>query len=490
MQKKCRLIFLGALLVLASRLTPAPAATIAESGPEELFLSAVDEYHQGHYAATRAILQALAAAYPATDLSAEALLLAAKSLRAEGYYTLSYDKFRTFLLLYPRHPQSSQVVKILKALEAKGPGEDKLALRQKPAIRAVQISILRENSWEEVRQSFRSLYRQGINTVILRVFHNAGDRPHTLAPSSSLPSGVYFESQAAPVMADILGPAAAIAHQEGLALWAWMNTRRADWWPQMELREWSYSPITRSMAYSPGLSPFHPETLGRMRSLYRELARYDIDGILLQDDLNFRQWEGFSPAARKVFRQEGDRELDFYQLIKETPGTQPKANSLFWLWTRWREKKLMEYLEELITEAKEVRPALAIALNIPYETLTHPGAALSWFCLDFYQARQYPIDYFALMAYHRQIQAELKISLPQVLKLLQRARQEMAGALPQSRQALFKLQVIDWTTEEVLPPEEVRAVLETLASGGEVSWALTPYRREVPLGEIMPVAAK
>lgn len=490
MQKKCRLIFLGTGLALWVWFSFAQASEISGASAEEFFLSAVDAYHAGDYAACRALLQTLEAAYPANELSAEVLFLSAKALQAEGYYSLAMVKLRTFLWLYPLHPQTSQVQKALEALKAKESRPGPVASPGQPIIRAAQISILRETSWEEVRQSFRALHRQGINTVILRVFHNAGDRKHALALTNSVNTGVYFDSKGTPVIADLLGPAAKIAHEEGLALWAWMNTRRADWWPDPALREWTYSLKTQTMAYSSGLSPFHGEALSRMRVLYRELACYPIDGILLQDDLNFRQWEGFSPEARKVFRQDGGQELSFYQLIKESPGTRPRSDSLFWRWSRWRQEKLLLYVEELITEAKEVRPALIFALNLPYETLTDPGGALSWFSLDFYTARNYPIDYFALMAYHRQMEKELKIPPKEVSRVLQKAGQEMVRALAHPQQALFKVQVLDWDTEEILPAEEVRAILETLVQSQEVSWALTPYRREVPLEAIVPFIIK
>lgn len=486
MQKKCRRIFIIASLILGSFLTLAQASEIKENLPEELFLAAVEEYYLAHYPACRALLQKLAASPGAFEFSAESLLLAAKSLQAEGYYALAQEKLHTFLLLYPQHPRIAQVQEILKALEDKKSQEDKQSSFRRPAIRAVQISLLRETSWEEVRQNFRSLRRQGINTVILRVFHNHGDRQHALAPPSSVTTGVYFESKSAPVVADLLGPAARIAHQEGLNLWAWMNTRRADWWPDLELREWVYSIKSQQMTYSRGLSPFHPETLSGMRTLYQELACYDIDGILLQDDLNFRQWEGFSPQARKVFRQDQGYALSFYRLIQETPVTKSRSDSLFWQWSRWRQEKLMQYLEELIAEAKEVRPSLLFALNLPYEVLTNPTDALSWFSLDFFRARQYPIDYFALMVYHRQMEKELNLSPQEVVKLLQKASQEMVLALPQPQQALFKVQVLDWDTEEALPAREVKEVLAALLQQPGVSWALTPYRRDVPLGGIIP----
>lgn len=485
MQKWCRLILIIGCWWLVGGWAFAQAQEIPQVSAEEFFLSAVEEYYQGRYSASRARLQALEAYYPASELAPEALFLTAKTLQAEGFYTWAQEKLHTFLALYPRHPQIPEVLKTLRTLEEREPPIDRPGFSQPPAVRAAQISILWENSWEEVRQTFRALRRQGINTVILRVFHNKGDRPHALAVTNSVSSGVYFDSKTAPVVEDILGPAVKIAHQEGLLLWAWMNTRRADWWPDWELREWSYSPKSQHMSYSRDLSPFAPETLSRMRALYRELAVYDIDGILLQDDLNFRQWEGFSPAALKIFYQDQGHPLAFYSLIQEKPGNHPAAGSLFWEWCRWRRQKLLQYMEELINEAKGVRPSLTFALNLPYETLTHPAGALSWFSLDFYEARHYPIDYFALMFYHRQMAKELKTSPEAIKKILRQAGKDMIAALPSPRQALFKVQVLDWDTEEVLPAQEVKEVLEALVQRSGASWAVTPYRREVEVEGII-----
>ena len=67
-----------------------------------------------------------------------------------------------------------------------------------------------------------------MDTLILRVFQNKGDRMYQFV-TPRREEGVYFKTEYAPVVDDILGKVTEIAHRNGLEIFAWMTTRYANY---------------------------------------------------------------------------------------------------------------------------------------------------------------------------------------------------------------------------------------------------------------------
>ena len=72
----------------------------------------------------------------------------------------------------------------------------------------------------------KSLKEAGVDTLILRVFQNKGDRMYKFV-NPHREEGVYFKTRDAPVVDDILGKMVEMAHRNGLEIFAWMTTRYA-----------------------------------------------------------------------------------------------------------------------------------------------------------------------------------------------------------------------------------------------------------------------
>ncbi len=74
----------------------------------------------------------------------------------------------------------------------------------------------------------KELKNAGVDTVILRVFQNRGDRTYPFAVGKR-EEGVYFKTEFAPVVDDLLGKLTEIVHRNGLEIFAWMTTRYANY---------------------------------------------------------------------------------------------------------------------------------------------------------------------------------------------------------------------------------------------------------------------
>jgi biofilm PGA synthesis lipoprotein PgaB len=150
------------------------------------------------------------------------------------------------------------------------------------SLHAAQVSYLPARTYEEAGQEFRRMRKAGFDTVILRVFQNPGDRLYPFVTPRAR-AGVYFLTAEANVVDDILPEliSRASCRTAGLRLDEHAFAADRDPGPaRPPLR-----PGSRRGCCGERLDLFHAEVRRRLLTLYRDLGRYDLDGILLQDDL-------------------------------------------------------------------------------------------------------------------------------------------------------------------------------------------------------------
>jgi len=362
-----------------------------------------------------------------------------------------------------------------------------LAAESPPRLLAAQIMVLEAQTPEELDKLLRQLATAGINCVILRVFQNYNDRPHRLIKPAAA-SGVYFRTKHAPVVADILTPFCRTAHKYKLRVFALMTTRSCGWKVAEDpsCQGYAYDLASDAAVAAYGLNIFSRRVRYWLADLYRDLARNDIDGILFQDDLVLRNTEGVSPEAKAAFFQDTGRRLEpkkLYQGITKYKGryVAQRYTELFWSWCRWKNKKLLDLADMLRRAAKEENPRLRFGLNIYYETVVEPENGLAWYSQDLKAAVERRFDYYALMAYKRQIEAELGIKPEQALMVLEEMAKDMLQVVGEPQRVWFKLQVKDWRTRKPISPAEIELMLKAATSVGPVSLAYVPHEGNPPL---------
>jgi biofilm PGA synthesis lipoprotein PgaB len=349
-----------------------------------------------------------------------------------------------------------------------------------PRIRAAQVSYLASRNYPQVAAEFARMRRTGFDTVILRVFQRPGDRFYPFVEAQA-PAGVYFATDAAPVVADVLGSLVTLAHAAGLKVFAWMTTLST---PLAESEAWRgrrYDPNTGRIVPNEALDPFRPEVRQRLMTLYGDLAQYDIDGVLLQDDLVLRQTEGFSSAAlggclRDVGRIFSPRELFVSEYRSEDGRVRiGRVGESFQEWASWKNRRLLQLAADVRQAARKVRPELPFALNLPYEVLTAPRQALAWFSQDFNRASEADFEYLAIMAYHRQMSAELSVPVEEAIaKVGEMALSGVRDSRDPAR-LLLKLQTRDFVSARQVGAAELHDILRSVKPAGKLSLAFFPY---------------
>ncbi|MFV1951675.1 MAG: poly-beta-1,6-N-acetyl-D-glucosamine N-deacetylase PgaB [Nitrospinota bacterium] len=356
-----------------------------------------------------------------------------------------------------------------------------------PPIHAAQVPTFQCKTLYEVENKIKEMKRSGVDTIIVRVFQNDGDRFYSFADRNNR-VGVYFKTPHAPLVDDILGDLVEIAHRNRMKIFAWMTTRRCDWkiYERPDLRGYKYDIESGGIIPTNGLNIFNKEVQRYLRDIYIDLAAYDIDGILFQDDLILRHTEGYSQEAVNLYMTESGHRVnpnDMFRGIYEKSGKYfvsyytPK----FWIWAKWKNRQILNLVEAMMGSARSVNPDLKFALNLYYETITDPKNALAWLSQDMNAALKCNFDYYSLMAYHRQIKKELQLSNKELYIFLKDMTTKMIDLIDNPNKILMKVQVVDWDTNIPIPHREIDKVFESITSQGRVSLAFTPVTKYLPL---------
>jgi len=342
---------------------------------------------------------------------------------------------------------------------------------------AGQIFFVEGSSPAEIEEYLKGIKEDGINTILLRVFQNRGDRPHPIASDRRLP-GVYFQTDHAPVIGDLLKLVVDVAHRHKIKVFAWMSTRHCDWQldRNSDWRDIRFNPRSQRLEYVDYLDLYNSEVVDYLIHLYRDLARYPIDGIIFQDDLISKNTEGYSLSARKLYLQRFGKSLqpDTMYVINRDSISYTQD---FWQWVTWKNQYLLSFADTLRKACREANPALQFSVNIYYDTLYDPRNALAWLSQDLNSLFSSDFDYYSVMSYHRQIRRELSLSMSQTLSLLTDMMNQLDNSLVDKSKIVMKLQMKDWTTGESIPLAELNDVLQIFLQNNKVGIALVPYTR-------------
>ncbi len=356
---------------------------------------------------------------------------------------------------------------------------------------AAQVLLFGCQDHADVEACIKKLKRAGVNTLIVRAFQNRGDAPYRFSkPRCS--EGVYFQTKHAPVVAPLLPRLVWIGHRHGLKVFAWMETRKMPLrHPDPEgARAIGYSFETGTLEPLGMWSIFDEVVQQKLVDLYEDAVRSGIDGILIQDDLVMRHCEDFSPKAVALFEKETGKVLEpeaLYQApFKDSYGRWcvSRYTDTFWEWSRWKNEKLLKIANKLIQASRAANPQIEFAMNFMYESVTDPKNALAWLSQSLVGSTKLPIDFYAIMAYHRQIKNELNLTDEGTYEKISNMTANALKLINDPNKVLMKVQLKDWSTGRQVPAVEADEVFRRINAKGRVSLAFIPYSAKARLDVI------
>ena len=358
-------------------------------------------------------------------------------------------------------------------------GEIFLQVPQHNAVNAAQVFVLDEIYKNNVGAFFKEAKAKGVDTVFFRVFHNSGDRAH-FGISPQCKSGVYFKTDALCTVNDILAPVAKAAHLHGIKIYAWMATRSLT-----ELK----SSDNLSLAFSAdgnvvsgyGANIFKQDVRSKLITLFKDLASYDIDGILFQDDFIIKYTEGADDEAKSLFLADTGLVAapeTFFKGTKEYNGKKVFSGfkDEFYIWANWKARHMSNLFRELKVAAKSVNPSLSFAANIYYETPLYPEQGLAWYSQKIPYLLDAGADYLAVMGYHEQIGKELNRNLPDSAAFVGNIASYGAKAVDgNSARVIMKLQTSSFfKSGEPVSLKDFNAVCDAVRKTKGISVAVVP----------------
>ena len=352
-----------------------------------------------------------------------------------------------------------------------------------------QVLLFSSKTESGLNEEMERIAATGADTVIVRVFHNGGDRFYPfITPRAD--KGVYFETDRAPVVADALTPMIRAARKNGLRIWAWMTTRYAVWGDD-RYRLFAYDFSKKMIVPAFGRDLFDDREVADLVGLYQDLAAYDIDGVLFQDDLILKHNEGMGESAERLFGHPIRPETFYINPYRSPDGSKYYAEEYtdpFWEWSRFKASRLAAVVQAIIEGARKVRPDLTFAVNLSYESVVRPEKALAWLSQDINTFTAGGTDYVFIMAYHRQIMKEKGLSDPDAADaLLAEIASRAVPVVGDPSRIGIKLQVMDWDTGKPISREELRRTASSLGRIDTISLVFVPYVQDAPFAEIQGI---
>jgi hypothetical protein len=289
------------------------------------------------------------------------------------------------------------------------------------------------------------LQTEGFAKVILRVFSD--DEKN---------GGLYFVNSTFKTVRPVLDHWAPAFSRGEVGLWAWMGGRYFSWLKDSRYLDSKWQNGQRRII--PKLDLFNPDAEQIIADMFKQLAEKPIRGILIQDDLALLRSEGFSNWGEAYFTRATGLSADA-RLMLRSGSAHNQA------WERLKCERVTQLLGKIVQTCKAVNPQIKIGMNIHYETPRAPGQARSWYAFDTAAVDATGVDLFYLMAYHRQIKAEMKLGEGDnriYFRLMLEAALRLWGP-----KLVVKLQVRDWKNSELLPFAELKTYYDLIPAGVE-----------------------
>ena len=347
-------------------------------------------------------------------------------------------------------------------------------------INGVQIFVLDKEYEKDLDGFFKKLSEKGINTVFFRAFHNEKDRPH-LNATLNCSSGVYFKTDHACVVNDMLPKIIHYGHKYNMKVYGWMATRSLSFLKTEDNMSLSLNPNGgNSIGY--GANIFKENVRNSILNLFRDLAKTNVDGILFQDDFILKYNEGSDKFASELFEKETGisvKQENFFGNIKQYNNKLvfSKYTDLFYLWASWKTIHLANLFKEIKFAVKSINPKIKIAANVYYETPMDDKAAVSWYSQNLNVLKKAGADYYAIMGYVEQIQSEKKLDFYEALQYIGRIVKNAIKVMEKDKGVIIKLQSKSFKDGSHLSKIEYHQLCNEIKKNGNVSFVVVPVNK-------------
>ncbi|MGA1862569.1 hypothetical protein OWM07_06770 [Deferribacter thermophilus] len=327
----------------------------------------------------------------------------------------------------------------------------------------VQVFNLSKEYYKNLDYYFKTLKSKGVNAVFIRVFQNKGDRYH-YGIKSICESGVYFKTDQACTVYDILPEFIEYGKKYNIKIFAWMGTRKLTFFiDKYGVSEtFKLNKVSKRVGY--GADVFRKEVYNDLKNLFLDLAKYEIDGVLLQDDFILRIDESSSVFTLNNFNTDYDVYLDGELNVNEIPD----------LFFSWKTEALSDLLNDIKWDMKKINPKLKFAVNIYYETLIDKKKGERWYGQSIENYNKKGFSYFANMLYSEQVKKEMNFNNKEYLSFLDNTLKKWTNLLDNAHRFIAKIQIRRFDNKQPIDKKFFNNVCN-LVKKYDVSYILVPF---------------
>lgn len=303
--------------------------------------------------------------------------------------------------------------------------------------------------YSKLEKFFAALKDGGANTVIIG------------PAAGSVPEG------------DVLTNIVYLAHASGLKIFFVLPAR--GWTAALrEHPEWEdmrYDLNSGTLQTTGKLDLFQPDAVDYLVKLYRAVASYSIDGILLGEDFYYRDTEGMSTAAMEEYKKRYGVALITGRALarvgSETDGPAVlEYGDGFREWTELKKERLAGALQSIMTAALKVNGDIKFGIPLKGPELEHPDEALSKFAFDVNALRAFNVDFYWMPISHRDIRESKRLNYKKSMEELARIAQAATAMVQEPCKALIVIQTTA-VSGKILPFSEIEEATTLVRKSGE-----------------------
>jgi hypothetical protein len=303
--------------------------------------------------------------------------------------------------------------------------------------------------YNKLEKFFAALKEGGANTVII------GPVAGSVPDGDVLPNIVY------------------LAHASGLKILFVLPAR--GWTAALsEHPEWEdmrYDLNSGTLQATGKLDLFQPDAVDYLVKMYRAVASYSVDGILLGGDFSYRDTEGMSVRAMEEYKKRygvaliTGRALARVGSVTDGPAVIEYGEG-FREWTELKKEHLAGALQSIMTAALKVNGDIKFGIPLQGPELESPNEALSKYAFDVNALRAFNADFYWMPILHRDIRESKRLNYKKSMEELARIAQAATTMVKDPCKALIVLQTTA-VSGKILPFSEIEEATALVKKSGE-----------------------
>jgi len=272
---------------------------------------------------------------------------------------------------------------------------------------------------------------------------------------------------------DVLANAVFLSHLRGMKLLVIVPTRKNDAvlnehpdWEDMkyDLESGTLQPTGR-------LDLYQPLVKERLVSMFKDIAAYSVDGILMGEDFIYGDTEGMSPTALDAFEKKFGAPLVTGSAIAKVGGDErapiiEEYGDSYWNWADLRRAMLIDLLQSVVKASRAVNRSVKFGITIPIAGFGTANEALANYSYDMVDFRKQGIDYYWIAVPHREIRANRDLDYKKTMEVMMRMVKSTTIMVKDPVRSIIGIQTTT-VSGKVLPLSEIEEVMMRVRQAGD-----------------------